>query len=121
MAEDLRHAAGQATYEVHEVLDEDPAVDLGLLHRCTDYVQAVEFAFEYLGRRDPHRAGHVGALQVVKSEGGKSETVWSYSHTAQAGRPDPTHRWGFDVTRRWSGPSGPLPRPTPLSRIPRRV
>ena len=33
MAEELRHAAGQATYEVREILDGDAWVDMGILYR----------------------------------------------------------------------------------------
>jgi hypothetical protein len=108
MAEELRHAAGQATYEVHEVLDGDSSVELNVLFRCADYGLAVEFAFEVLGRRDPQRDGTVGGLQVVKLERGRSETVWTYTHSAQESRPDPTRQWGFDVTRRWQLPTAPV-------------
>jgi hypothetical protein len=119
MAEDLRHAAGQATYEVSEVLDGDPSVELGVLFRCADYVHAVEFVFDFLERRDPRREGTVGGLLVVKHEQGRRETVWAYSHSAQESRPDPARKWGFDVTRRWQLPPASL-RPLP-GRVYRRV
>lgn len=121
MAEDLRHAAGQATYEVREVLEEDPAVGLGVLFRCTDYVRAVEFAFDYLQRRDPQRDGTVGGLEVVKVGDGKPETVWTYNHAAQANRPDPIRVWGFDVTRPWRAPATPVRQLGLGSRVIRRV
>jgi hypothetical protein len=122
MAEELRHAAGQATYEVREILDGDAWVEMGILYRCTDYAQAVDFAFDYLGRRDPRRTGAVGGLQVIKEDRGRRETVWTYDHAEQAKRPDPVHLYGFDVTRRWTAPTGPVQRPTPLrSRVLRRV
>jgi hypothetical protein len=126
MAEDLRHAAGRPTYEVREILDGDAWVDMAILFRCNDYVTAVEFAFDYLGRRDPRRTGAVGGLQVIKDEGsGRRETVWTYKHTAEESRPDPVRKWGFDITRRWTGPTAPVPRPTPLAppltRLPRRI
>lgn len=108
MAEELRHAAGQAAYEVHEVLDGDSSVELNVMFRCTDYVQAVEFAFEILERRDPQREGSVGGLRIVKLERGERETVWTYSHSAQEGRSDPMRQWGFDVTRRWQIPTAPV-------------
>lgn len=120
MAEDLRHAAGQATYEVREVLDGDPAVDLGLLFRCNDYVNAVEFAFDLLERRDPRREGTIGGLEVVKTDQGKRETVWTYSHSARASRPDPMRRWGFDVTTHWQGPATHV-RPLTLGQRIRRA
>ncbi|HYY33751.1 MAG TPA: hypothetical protein VE693_09270 [Gaiellaceae bacterium] len=117
MAADLRHAAGQATYEVREVLGGDPAADLGVLYRCADYANAVEFALEFLERRDPHREGKVGGLQVVKGENGTRETVWTYVHSAQETRlENPIHRWGFDVTRHWQGPATPVRPNTSLRR-----
>jgi len=93
MAEELRHAAGQATYEIREIRDGDLRVEAGTLFRCNDYGRAVEFAFDYLARRDPSRTGVVGGLQVVKEEGGRLETVWAYSHVAEESRPDPVQRW----------------------------
>lgn len=120
MAEEHRHAAGQATYEVREIHGEDLAVGLGILFRCTDYVRAVEFAFDYLTRRDPRREGAVEGLEVVKNDGGKREAVWSYRHTGQANRFDPMRKWGYDVTRSWHGPATPA-RPLRLTRISRRV
>jgi hypothetical protein len=123
MAEDLRHAAGRPTYEVREILDGDAWVDMGILYRCHDYVEAVEFAFDYLGRRDPRRTGAVGGLHVIKNDDrGRRETVWTYDHAEQESRPDPVQVWGFDVTRRWNLPTGPVQRPTPLrSRLPGRA
>jgi hypothetical protein len=120
MAEDLRHAAGQTTYEVREIADGDAWIDRATLFRCDDYVRAVEFAFDYLERRDPQRTGIVHGLQVIKDAGARPETVWTYSHAAED-RPDPTRRWGFDVTRRWTPPTGPIPRPSSLARVPRRI
>ena len=120
MADDLRHAAGQPTYEVREVLDEDYAVDLGLLFRCNDYVHAVEFAFDLLERRDPRREGTIGGLAVVKTDEGKRETVWTYRHSEHVNRPDPIRRWGWDVTRNWQGPATHV-RPLTLSQRIRRA
>lgn len=121
MAENLRHAAGQTTFEVREALAEDRAVDLGIVFRCEDYVRAVEFAFDYLATRDPRRDGTVAGLEVVKNDRGKRETVWTYRHAAEATRPDPMRRWGFDVTRNWQGPATPV-RPVRLAnRISRRA
>jgi hypothetical protein len=123
MAELHRHAAGQATYEVREIGDADGGLDLEILFRCRDYGQAVEFAFEYLGRRDPRRTGAVGGLQVIKDDGGRREIAWSYDPKAEAPAVDPIRTWGFDVTRRWTGPTAaPMPRPATLrSRVPGRV
>jgi hypothetical protein len=122
MAEDVRHAAGQATYEVREILDGDAWLDMGILYRCIDYAHAVEFAFDYLDRRDPRRTGAVGGLQVIKNDRGRRETVWTYNPAEQDRRPDPVQVFGYDVTRRWTVPTGPVQRPTTLrARVPRRV
>jgi hypothetical protein len=110
MAATISHAAGQERYEVREFL-EGQALGPEVRHECRDYVQAVEFAFEFLQRRDPRREGIVSALEVVKVDRGRHETVWSYEHSREASRVDPVSRWGFDVTRTWSGPARPATRP----------
>jgi hypothetical protein len=111
MAATLSHAAGQERYEVREIL-EGRALGPEVRHECRDYVQAVEFAFEFLQRRDPSRSGLVSALEVVKVAGGRRETVWSYDHAQDTSRPDPVRKWGYDVTRTWSGPARPATRPS---------
>ncbi|HEX5468910.1 MAG TPA: hypothetical protein VFW80_07665 [Gaiellaceae bacterium] len=110
MAGSLSHAAGQERYEVRE-FPEGQAFGPEVRHECRDYVQAVEFAFELLQRRDPRREGLVNALEVVKVEQGHRETVWSYEHARDTTRVDPVRKWGFDVTRTWSGPARPSTRP----------
>jgi hypothetical protein len=111
MAETLSHAAGQERYEVREFLD-GQALGPEVRHECRDYVQAVEYAFEFLQRRDPGREGVVSALEVVKVDGRHRETVWSYDHAREASRLDPVRKWGYDVTRTWSGPARPATRPS---------
>jgi hypothetical protein len=109
----LRHAAaGQPTYEVHELSEGDPPLRLGLRYSTPDYGAAVEYACEYLEHRDPQRVGEVSALEVVRvAPDGKRESVWQYSHdrrtTAQV---DLVGRWGFDVTRRWHAPTTATPK-----------
>jgi hypothetical protein len=105
MAGHLRHAAGRPVYEVHEVLVGDPALDLGLRFETTDFGAAVDFAFDFLDRQDPGREGAVSALEIVRVEGSRRETVWSYDHTRTAELSRNAYGpWGFDVTRRWQGP-----------------
>jgi hypothetical protein len=118
MAGHLRHAAGRPLYEVHEVLEGDPALDLGLRFETVDFGGAVDFAFDFLDQQDPRREGSVGALEIVRVEGSRRETVWRYSHSRAH---EPSARstvgvWGFDVTRRWQGPYRAAPRPTTASR-----
>lgn len=111
MAVATSHAAGQATYEVREIV-EGKALGPEIRHECRDYVQAVEFAFEFLQRRDPRREGLVNAIEVVRVDGRLRETVWSYDFERESSRVDPVRKWGFDVTRTWSGPARPTTRPT---------
>jgi hypothetical protein len=105
MAGHLRHAAGGSRYEVHEILDGDPALDLGVRHESADFGSAVDFAFDFLERRDPRREGTVSALEIVRVDGSRRETVWTYHHSALADLPrNSVGVWGFDVTRPWQGP-----------------
>jgi hypothetical protein len=107
MAEDLRHAAGQPTYEVREILDGDAWVDMGILYRCHDYVEAVEFAFDYLGRRDPRRTGAVGGLQVIKNGDRVGSPARRGRTTTPSRRPDPIRFSGGASTLRDVGISRP--------------
>jgi hypothetical protein len=38
--------------------------------------------------------------------------VWSYDHARETSRLDPVRKWGYDVTRTWSGPARPATRPS---------
>jgi hypothetical protein len=110
MAETARRAAGQR-YEVHEVLGDDPGFDLGLRFETEDFGSAVDYAFDYLERRDPHREGVVTALEIVRVADADRETVWSYTHALAIDEADTTRVFGFDVTRSWSphrAPARPL-------------
>jgi hypothetical protein len=114
MAETARHAAEHNRYEVHELLGGEPALDLGRRFETSDFGAAVDFAFDYLERRDPRREGIVGALEIVRVAGSARETVWSYVHAPTPLRPgDMTRVWGYDVTRSWSSPYRTPARPTP--------
>jgi hypothetical protein len=113
MAEHLRHAAGRPLYEVHEILEGNPALDLGLRYQTEDFAAAVDFAFDFLDRQDPRREGVVSALEIVRVDGPRQrETVWSYNHSSSH---EPARNtvgvWGFDVTRRWEGPYRAPTRP----------
>jgi hypothetical protein len=114
MALTASHAAEHNRYEVHELLGGEPALDLGRRFETSDFGAAVDFAFDYLERRDPRREGIVGALEIVRVAGSARETVWSYVHAPTPIRPgDMTRVWGYDVTRSWSSPYRTPARPTP--------
>ena len=116
MAHDARHAADRQRYEVHEALEGEPPVDLGLRFQTSSLGMAVDFAFDYLERRDPLREGAVSVLEVVRVEGPSRETVWRYSYAPAGSHGDPTRVWGFDVTRHWSGPYRTPARPNAVRR-----
>jgi hypothetical protein len=115
------HAAGRPFYELREFSGSDPTLDLGARHEFPDYLSAVEFAFEYLGRKDPLRSGRVNRLDVVRVDGKRHETVWTYSHDEERKEHDLVRLWGYDPTSRWRSPTTVVTRPTPLRRAWRPV
>jgi hypothetical protein len=107
MADETRHAAGRSIYEVHEVLGRDPGLDLGSRYECADYLEAFDFALDFLQEHDPHREGKVDGLDIKQVSGSGRETVWAYRHGEQDAAPaDLVALWGWDPTRRWQGPTG---------------
>jgi hypothetical protein len=105
MAEARRHAAGRSVYEVHEILGEDPGLDLGSRFECGDYLEAFDFALDFLQEHDPEREGKVSGLEIKQVHGAEQHTVWAYRHGGPGLAPaDLVARWGFDPSR-WQGPS----------------
>jgi hypothetical protein len=111
-----RHAAGQPIYEVRELLEGDPVVDLGARYECADFLRAVDRAVEFLDANDPQRTGAVSALEIVKIVDGRREQVWEYSSSrSRSEDTDLVSLWGFDVTRSWSLPSAAIrPKSVPV-------
>ena len=102
----LCHAAGQPNYEVHEGLKSHPGLDLGLRFTSTSFMEAADFALEFLDEHDPEREGRVSALEIVRATPEQRETVWRYDHDgSRSGHQDPKEIWGFDVTASWRGPA----------------
>lgn len=104
MTGDSRLAADEPIYQVRELLDGESPVDLGLLHQCSDFLEAADFAFDYLESNDPHHEGSVSVIQIVLVRGAEREVVCSYRHeeanaTAAAAPTDSVARYGFDVGR----------------------
>jgi hypothetical protein len=105
MAETARHAAGRSMYEVHEILGADPGLDLGSRYRCADYLEAFDFALDFLQEHDPEREGKVSGLDIKQVLGSQRETVWAYRHDEVEAVPsDLVALWGFDP-RQWQGPA----------------
>jgi hypothetical protein len=102
MADHLRRAARQPSYEVHEILEGNPALDLGVRFVSEDYLEAVDAAFAYLDEHDPARTGEVSGVEIHRvRDDDPSETVWRYGHSAVGPPADLTAVWGFDVTQAW--------------------
>lgn len=98
------HAAEQSRYAVHEGLKSHPGLDLGLRHTSESFLDAAEYAFEFLDEHDPQREGRVSALEIVRVWPEPRETVWRYEHDGSpSGHQDPRELYGFDVTT-WRGP-----------------
>jgi hypothetical protein len=98
------HAAKQPVYEVRESMKHHRGLDLGLRQTTKMFLDAIDFALEFLDEHDPDREGRVSALEVLRVSADGSETVWRYEHDGSAGGlQDPQKIWGFDVTA-WRGP-----------------
>ena len=106
MAQARRHAAGRSTYEVHEIHGTDPGLDLGSRFECTDYLEAFDFALDFLQEHDPEREGRVSGLDIQQVSDSQHETVWAYRHEPGLAPADLVALWGFDPTRNWHGPAG---------------
>jgi hypothetical protein len=104
MAESQSHAAMKSRYVVRESMKRHPGLDLGVRHTCEAFLDAAEFAIEFLDEHDPKREGRVSALEIVRESPEPSETVWRYEHDgSRLGPQDPREVWGFDANA-WRGP-----------------
>lgn len=102
-ADTLCHAAWQSTYEVRELSGEDPPLDLGVRHRCDDFLDAADFVVDYLNEHDPGREGRVGELRIERVRGDAREILTAYrARDAAVPCADLSVRWGFPVTA-WQG------------------
>jgi hypothetical protein len=104
MADDLRRAARQPVFEVHEVLEGDPPLDLGVRSVSSVYADAIEAALDYLDEHDPTRSGEVSGIEVVRAEGEEREVVWRYGHSLTRPADDLVRVFGFDVKRAGARP-----------------
>jgi hypothetical protein len=87
----------EPTYRVSEVAYE-PAYHQGAtLYQGTNFLEAADFACEYVERHQPE------ALEIKKSDGKASETVWTYSKSRAAAeaasRKNLIGTFGFDPVR----------------------
>jgi len=95
-------AAEPDLYEVREVFDGVPTSLGTILYRGTNFLEAADFAFEYIERHEP------AGLDIELVRNGQRETVWSYSATRAAAeaasRKGLVDTFGFDPTRWGASP-----------------
>jgi hypothetical protein len=77
MAGNARHAAWQTERRFTVTLRPVDGSQTELAGDLTDYLDAVDFAFEWLNAEDPARNG-TATLAIVETEDGVSTEVWTY-------------------------------------------
>jgi hypothetical protein len=91
--------SGEETYQVEDHGSEEARV----VFRTEAFLDAVDFAFEYLEAESPER------LRIFRLLGRKREEVWSYGPETAAEAEEQPHDllevYGYDVMR-WRGPGG---------------
>jgi hypothetical protein len=90
----------EPTYQVWDVVLEPSYQALSVLYASANFLDAVDFAFEYVDEREPK------ALEIQRANGAKRETLWTYSARRAAAlaeeRKDLTQTFGFDPVT-WDG------------------
>jgi hypothetical protein len=93
---------GAQAYRVFEVAYEPVYRPGPVLHETTSFLEAAEFACEYVQRHEP------SALEIEKVDGPVRETVWTYSEARASAKAASRERlvrtFGFDPVR-WGSPS----------------
>jgi hypothetical protein len=101
------HAPAGPSYRVFEVKYEPSYQKGAVLYQSANFLEAADYACELAGR------GSWEALEIEKTDGAKTETVWTYSESRAeaeaASRESLVHTFGYDPTR-WDT-RGQLDRP----------
>ena len=96
MAEPRRHAAWQTPRSYSVKLLDLEAIPLELVRGLTDFLDAFEFATDWLDREDPNRQG-MTRLAIFETRGDVTTEVWTYP------APPPNDQlvklFGFDPVR----------------------
>jgi hypothetical protein len=89
--------AGQPVYRVYEIVYGATPPPASIRYESTNFLEAADFACELVERQKPQ------ALEIQKSDGGASETVWTYSESRaaaeSASRKSLVQTFGFDPMR----------------------
>lgn len=96
MATEIRHAAWQTggSFAVKLLVEQRPPEDLA--SGLTEYLDAVDFAIEWLDREDPARDGPI-QLAIVETRDGVTEEVWTYPPPPPGGGAELVKLFGFDL------------------------
>jgi hypothetical protein len=86
----------EPVYKVFEVIFEPGYQQRTSLFESTNFLEAVDYAFEFVAEHDP------AALEIHRTNGAAQETVWNYSASRAAAvnaeRKDLVETFGFDPT-----------------------
>ena len=96
MANETRHAAWQTErlFAVRLLPEEGEPTELA--GGLGDFLEAVDFAVEWLAREDPERTG-TASLAIFETSSGGSEKVWAYPPDESADESSPLMKiFGFD-------------------------
>jgi hypothetical protein len=87
----------QPNYRVHEIVYEPTYQQCSILYDSTNFLEAADFACEFVERRNPQ------GLEIKKTDGPATETVWTYSEKRAAAEAVSRKRlvetFGFDPMR----------------------
>lgn len=90
-------APARLVYRVFEVAYEPSYRKGSVLYETANFLEAADYACELAGRRTWE------ALEIEKADGGRIETVWTYSESRaaaeEAAREKLVHTFGYDPTR----------------------
>lgn len=100
MASNARHAAWQTERRFAVKLYPVDGSQTELACDLTEFLDAVDFAFEWLNSEDPARNG-TATLAIVETHDGVSEEVWTYP-PAPSGTGELVNRLGFNPVT-WAG------------------
>lgn len=101
MAGETRHAAWQKerSFAVRLLPEEGPPADLA--RGIPEFLDAVDFAFDWLNREDPSRRG-TPSVAIFETAGGEAAAVWSYPPAPPEG-PALVELFGFNPVTWKSG------------------
>src|SRR5437868_1850613 len=96
MAEETRHAAWhQETKSFAVTLVPEQGPPETLASELTDYLDAIDFAIEWLSREEVGR-DETASLAILQTHAGATEKVWGYPPERPAERQELQQTFGFD-------------------------